>query len=89
MARPLRSNERQFEPAFEPAAYHASYELDSLALDGLHVRALQRRLADAFASEVERSEGLGLTPAQRLGIIVGTAIMLWLAIGTSISFAIG
>lgn len=89
MARPLKSNEPQFEPAFGPAGYHACYEPDSFAVDVLHARALQRRLADAFAPEGARAERFGLSPARRLGIIFGAASTLWTLIGASISVLMG
>lgn len=81
MAHPSRSSERTFEPTFGPAAGHAGYGLDPQP-----VRALQRRLSDAFAADAFSADaaapaGAGLAPAGRIAVIAGSAAALWIAIG--------
>ena len=85
MARPLISHERWFEAPFEPAGSYTPYELASPSANGLHARGLQRRLADAFAPENPSDEIFwNPSPAQRLGIVIGSSALLWIMIGTGV-----
>lgn len=94
MARPLRSHERPFEPAFEPTVRYASYELDDVDVGDRHARALQRRLAEAFAGQAASGQAAaaaapGLSLRARAAVIIISAGALWAAIGAAAFALIG
>lgn len=94
MARPLRSHERPFEPAFEPTVRYAAYELGDVGADDRHARALQRQLAEAFPGQVAPGQAVavaapGLSLRTRAAVIVVGAGTLWAAISAAAFAVIG